>query len=173
MSNSAQAGQTFEPHREKVYAWAFRITGSHHDALDIVQDVFLSWLRQMRRCLPDRPGAWLRRTTVNQAIDLLRARRKQGRTLDLGRAGERAPTVQPCIDPEQKELRADLAEGLARLTEAQRTVLIAKEYDGLTFARVAEETGLSISTVKTHYLRALTTLRDLLAKRWKPERSKE
>jgi RNA polymerase sigma-70 factor (ECF subfamily) len=157
--------KTFEPYRKAIYQWAFRLLGSHHDALDTVQDVFIRWVMQAKRRVPKNPRSWLRKTTMNRAIDLIRSRRFFSLRLEEGTAvyqEERA---------ELEELRADLAEGLKRLTESQRAVLTAKEYDGLTFTRIAEEMDVAVPTVKTHYLRALQSMRRSLAGRWKPERS--
>ena len=41
-----ETGIAFESFKDDVYAWAFRVLGSHHDALDMVQDVFLRWIVQ-------------------------------------------------------------------------------------------------------------------------------
>ena len=68
-------GAVFERHRREVYGWAYRFLGRHHDALDAAQDVFLRWLAQSRRALPENPRGWLRQVTINRAIDLLRRRR--------------------------------------------------------------------------------------------------
>ncbi len=165
----ADAGITFEPYRKDVYLWAFRVLGSHHDALDMVQDVFLRWLSQTRRALPDNPRAWLRRTTINGAIDLIRSKERRAESIDLSLAPA-SPTNRS--EPEKRELRAHVADAINRLTEMQRSVLAAKEYDGLTFARIAEEFGIAVPTVKTHYLRALKAMRDSLSGRWDPERNR-
>ncbi|GAF95160.1 unnamed protein product, partial [marine sediment metagenome] len=58
-----------------------------------------------------------------------------------------------------------------RLSDVQRSVIVAKVYDDMTFAQVAEELGLAVSTVKTHYLRAVGTVRDRLKRRWAKEES--
>jgi RNA polymerase sigma factor (sigma-70 family) len=49
---------------------------------------------------------------------------------------------------------------MATLSERQRSVLLAKVFDGMTFAEIGREMGLSTPTVKTHYLRALRAMRD-------------
>jgi DNA-directed RNA polymerase specialized sigma24 family protein len=41
-------------------------------------------------------------------------------------------------------------------------VLIARTYEGLTFAEIAVELGIAVPTVKTHYLRAVSAVRDRL-----------
>jgi RNA polymerase sigma-70 factor (ECF subfamily) len=157
----------FERYREDVYRWAYRVLGRHHDALDAAQDVFLRWLNQSRTSAPPRNArGWLRQATINRSIDLLRARRSDG-------AAERAEPMQAVLRPveagaEEAELREDVAGALAELSEAQRCVLVAKVYDGMTFAEIADELGVATPTAKTHYLRALRGVRDRLERRWLP-----
>lgn len=162
------AGAVFERHRRDVYGWAYRLLGRHHDALDAAQDVFLRWLAQSRRALPDNPRGWLRQVTINRAIDLLRRRRDSRNAVDVSLV----PSTSADRDAvEQEELRGDVAAAIETLTDAQRNVLIAKVYDGMTFAEIAAESDLAVPTVKTHYLRALWAVRDRLARRWGPERN--
>jgi DNA-directed RNA polymerase specialized sigma24 family protein len=42
-------------------------------------------------------------------------------------------------------------------------------YDEMTFAEIAAELSVAISTVKTHYLRAVQAVRDRLRPRWADE----
>jgi len=161
----------FEQYTDEVYGWAYRVLGRHHDALDVVQDVFLKWARQCGEQPPQQPRGWLRRVTLNRAIDLRRRDRLDGTpiaqvfdepltTKDLAAADE-------TID--QVALRNDIAVALDRLTELQRGVLVAKVYDEMTFAQIAAELSLAVSTVKTHYLRAVQAVRDRLQPRWAEE----
>ena len=164
-SESTDAVGVFKRHRQDVYGWAYRLLGRHHDAQDASQDVFLRWLLQSRRTVPDNPRGWLRQVTVNRAIDLLRARRPADPAADAAMLP--APSAE-LDETERHELRRDIANAIGSVTQAQRGVLIAKMYDGLTFAQIAAEMELAIPTVKTHYLRALTAVRDALAGRWAP-----
>ncbi len=49
------------------------------------------------------------------------------------------------------------------LTEQLSLVVVAKVYDGHTFAQIAGQMDLAVPTVKSHYLRALRKLRTKLA----------
>lgn len=149
----------FESHRSRVFAWALRFVRNPHDAADLCQEVYLRWRRASRHtAVIQRPAAWLRRVTVNLAIDLVRARRREAvRPTLAGREGG------VLLGAEQCELEVTIAAALAELTDVQRSVVVGKVYDGLTYARIAEELGLAIPTVKTHYLRAIRNLRPLLA----------
>ncbi len=153
----------FEQHAQDVYGWAYRLLGRHHDALDVVQDVFLRWSKQCEQEVPSVPRGWLRRVTVNRAVDVVRGRRSDRGLVDDIAEADGAAVADRAIDEEA--LRADVAAALNRLTDVQRVVLIAKVYDEMTFAQIAAEHGVSMSTAKTHYLRAVRVVRDRL-RRW-------
>ena len=165
---AADPGRVFERYRADVYRWAYRLLGRHHDALDVAQDVFLRWVEHAGRTAPGNPRAWLRRVTTNRAIDVLRVRRRSPAS-EGPPSGLSAPVEDDTLEVE--DLRREIATALEGLTDAQRSVLIAKVYDGLTFAQIAAENHVAIPTAKTHYLRALTAVRDRLARRWGPERT--
>lgn len=161
----------YDQHSGDVYGWAYRILGHHHDALDVVQDVFLKWTKQRSHAPPREARGWLRRVTINRAIDLQRAQRLK----PVDRRGLEHSTSPAARDEsaltetDVGTLRADIVSALDRLTEVQRGVLVAKIYDELTFAAIAGELDLSVSTVKTHYLRGIRAVRDHLHSRWSLE----
>lgn len=162
------SGEGFEQYHGEVYGWAYRLLGCHHDALDVVQDVFLRWDAQCMREAPARPHGWLRQVTLNRAIDLRRRRRAAS---DPGDNVIQQPAIREdtAARLDQEVLRDDIAAALSLLSDAQRSVLVAKVYDEMTFARIGDEMGLAVSTVKTHYLRAVRTVRDRLQRRWAKE----
>jgi len=156
---------TFEQHAHDIYGWAYRVLGRHHDALDVVQDVFLKWSAQCDTKPPDSPRGWLRRVTVNRAVDAFRRSREQPAAAEtMLRLVPASGDVSGAAN--RSELRADIAAALDDLTEHQRAVLVAKVYDGLTFAEIAAELDVAVPTVKTHYLRALRAVREKLSPRW-------
>jgi RNA polymerase sigma-70 factor, ECF subfamily len=155
MNMSTDVARHFEEHRGRVYRWAYALCGRHEDALDAVQEVFLRMLKNP----PELPGpfaviGWLRRVTSSVVID--RWRRASGAAA--------LPDEQPAADsaaesPEARETAEQLRRAIASLSEQQRQVLLAKMYDRLSFAEIADELGIAISTAKTHYLRALNMVR--------------
>ncbi len=194
-SRGARSARGFEQYAHEVYGWAYRLLGRHHDALDVVQDVFLKWNSQCADEAPQRPRGWLRRVTVNLAIDVCRHRRANpvlqesslpsidDATLSQPpsppRRAHRGARPQPGADAaggpadrveaiDREILRNDVAAAMSRLTDLQGAVLVAKVYDEMTFAEVATELDLAVSTVKTHYLRAVRAVRDRLEPRWGP-----
>jgi len=154
----------FQRHRRDVYGWAQRILGDHHEALDVVQDVFLKWFEQAQFVAPVSPRAWLRTVTTNRALDLVRVRHRRPEAGPLPREIARPGDETTRRD----ELRAAITRAMEALSEQQRAVLVAKVYEGLSFARIAEELDIAVPTAKTHYLRALEHVRDRLPRGWNP-----
>lgn len=148
----------FHEYRARVYGWAYRVLQCHHDASDVTQEVFLRWWRAQGDLQhPTHPLGWLRRVTVNLAIDWARSAARQRQP-----AGQSAQTESPGQQAVRLETCHQLAEALAALTDRQRSVVVAKVFDGQTFVRIAQQMNLSASSVKTHYIRALTQLKSKL-----------
>ncbi len=164
---ASAASRAFEQYTNDVYGWAFRFLGHHHDALDVVQDVFLRWNAQCSRALPRQPRGWLRRVTLNRVIDVRRMRKPAIDVEDGIVIVTEDSTPGSRLD--QETLCGDVATALDQLTEMQRGVLVAKVYDEMTFSQIADELGIGVPTAKTHYLRAIRATRDRLRPRWSAE----
>ncbi len=157
----------FDDHRAQVYAWAYRIVQRDHDALDVTQDVYLRWQRRGDEgAALVQPAAWLRRVTMNRALDVLRERARDAggaqAAASSGGIGIDALDLDASHQVEAVERRTRVAAALGRISERQREVIAAKVFDGLTFAAIAAQLNLSVPTVKTHYLRGVSVLRELL-----------
>jgi RNA polymerase sigma-70 factor (ECF subfamily) len=156
----------FEAHRARVYRWAYALCRRHDQALDIVQDVFLSLVR----AAPTFDGesalrAWLRRSTTNTAIDRWRrTRRRRERSVDPPAVGTFDVPVEE--NEENERIRAAIVE----LTEPQRFALLCKICDEMTFREIASELYVAIPTAKTHYVRALEAVRRRLGVTHVPQR---
>jgi RNA polymerase sigma factor (sigma-70 family) len=149
----------FREYRAAVYRWALGLCGRHEDALDVVQEVFTRLVRTRPELPQPRQAlAWLRRTTVRLAIDAWRsacARRERELSSRSPRSAESPAEI--------RELHERVRAAIEELSEQQRLVLLGKVYDGMTFQEIAEELELALSTVKTHYLRALSAVRRRLS----------
>ena len=154
-------------YENKIYHLALRMCGSADEAADIAQEAFLAaW-----RGLPSFRGeanfaTWLYRLTSNAAIDYLRRQKKQRGDLSLDDeelgldAVDTAPGPQDAA--EGAELRSAVSEGLRRLGEDHRQVLVLREIQGLSYEEIAEVLALDLGTVKSRISRARSALRKIL-----------
>ena len=59
----------------------------------------------------------------------------------------------------RRDLGAIVQRAMSKLSDEQRTTIILKEYQGLTFQEIADLQGCPLSTVKTRLYQGLTVLR--------------
>ncbi len=59
----------------------------------------------------------------------------------------------------RQNLSAHVQRAMTQLSEEQRSTIILKEYQGLTFQEIADLQGCPLSTVKTRLYQGLTVLR--------------
>ena len=149
-----EAEELLRTYGPSVYRLAYARTGSHADAEDVMQEVFLKLLRKA----PDfrdeeHRKAWLLRVAANQVTDLCRSawRRRTGPLDETVAAPER---------PDGSVLDAVLA-----LPEKYRMCVHLHYYEGLSVAETAAVLGRSESVVKTRLFRARAMLRDALGER--------
>lgn len=160
----------FERFMPRVFDWALRLTRDRNRAMDIVQDVFLKWTRQCASVVPDKPAAWLRTVTARRIFELARSPGLRIVQADHPVEAAATPGDPPALAGADRDLlRDDVMQALGRLTEVQRDVVLARVLDDKTFKVIAEELDISESSIKTHYLRGLRSLRDALSPRWRDD----
>lgn len=132
---------------------------------DLLQEVFRrAWQAADRYREEGTPRAYLLRIADRLVID--RARRSgTEQTIDdnTWRAFEPlAEQSDPSADLTRKETEVALQAAMEELTAPQRRVLLLRYYGDLSFAAIAEETGMPLGTVLSHCRRGLERLRTLM-----------
>lgn len=124
------ADQVFETHRGRLHALAYRMLGSHADAEDAVQDVWLRWRAQDHDAIRDATG-WLVRVCGNICLDVLKSARRQRENY----VGQWLP--EPWLPPEHPTAETSLIKQdglgqayllmLERLAPVERVALVLHE----------------------------------------------
>jgi RNA polymerase sigma-70 factor, ECF subfamily len=155
-------------HQRMVVQLAVNLLGDRDEALDLSQEVFLRVFRTIHRFRGQSTlRTWIYRIAVNQARNRHRFWRRRHRadqvSLDAHVAahGEFASSREwtPEHHFEQKELAARLDCALNHLPFDQRTVIVLREIDGLSYDDIAFSLGVAIGTVKSRLTRARQALR--------------
>jgi len=150
-------GMLVRAHQACVYSLALRMLSDRHEAEDLAQEVFLG----LHRNLASVESAahlefWLRKVTLNRAIDRLRRRPRNDLSLeDAGVLISEATDSDPLL---QRRLRALLTQ----LPPAPRAVVLLRYQEDLNPNEIARTLNMSINTVKSHLKRSLATLRERL-----------
>jgi RNA polymerase sigma-70 factor (ECF subfamily) len=140
-----------------------RRTRNPDDAHDLVQDVFfrLARLRGTGHVL-ERPQAYLRRIASNLLKDRAKSAARQSIALHVVADEERlaGPDQQGLL--ESRDMLRRLEAAMMRLRPRTREVFMAHRVEGLTYAEIAEQTGLSVKGVEKQMSKALVQLDRLL-----------
>jgi RNA polymerase sigma-70 factor (ECF subfamily) len=156
-----------------IYALAYRTLGREEDARDVVQEAFLRAYRGLRGFKGQAKfSSWLYRITLNLCRDWIRRERRapivqvpEG-TDPMDLADTHAAPAESVEDlVARREMSAAVARAMAELPEEQRTAIMLKEYQGLTFQEIADLLECPLSTVKTRLYQGLSVLRRRLERR--------
>jgi len=171
--DSSAFQELVERHKKKVYYVAYDITGDHHEAEDISQEVFIKMFRSLKTFRRDaKMSSWLYQIAVNTSIDSLRRkspkRQKLMVRLDKTSIKENPPgsgiTV---VDPEQSAeasiLQSHISQALQRVSPRERSVFVMRHYNDLKMTEIAEILNVSVGTVKSLLFRAIKKLRKELS----------
>jgi len=165
-------------HRNRVFALALRMTRNEEEALEIVQDTFLSAWRKLPEFRGEAQfGSWVHRIAANFALMKLRHQKvvdaveeplegPDGRfrpdghwdVYPTGLWGRRADEL--VLDA---ELRARLIAAVEKLPETYRAVFMLRDFDGLSYDEIAETLETTVPAVKSRLHRARLALREDLA----------
>lgn len=159
-------------HQRMVFLLALHLVGDVEDARDLSQDVFLQVFRTIGRFRGQSAlRTWIYRIAVNQARNRHRwwRRRRRGDQVSIDdhvRVYGDLPVKDGTGDPDRVLNRQELAERVWRALEAlpfeQRTAIILREIDGLSYEEIAFSLGVAIGTVKSRLTRAREALRGQL-----------
>ena len=140
-------------YRQRLFAYTRQMFGgSRQDAEDALQDVFLRAYAALRA--DDRPialRAWLYRVAHNRCVDQLR--RPSPAPVDVFEIS-RSPVADPLAEAERREDLEQLVKDVRRLPDQQRSVLLMRELEGLSYAELADAHGLSLPAIKSLLVRA-------------------
>src|SRR5918911_1258579 len=147
----------FERYRPRLLSFCRHMLGSKEDAEDVLQDVFTASYNAIRaddRALNVRP--WLYRIARNRCLNHLRRPRFDGRdTMDDQMHGNGVTTA------DLVHRRADfhhLLQDIHKLPETQRTALLLREIDTLSYEQIADAMDTTVPSVKSLLVRARMSL---------------
>jgi RNA polymerase sigma-70 factor (ECF subfamily) len=153
------------------------------DALDAVQDAMLSLVTSYAERPSEEWKPLFYRILENKVRDLQRRRTVRGRVmawLPVGGQGSDGeddadwdPIAQAASADPAPPMRLELDEAIGALEQAiaalparQQQAFLMRNFEGLDVAETATAMGCSEGSVKTHYFRALQTLRARLGEFW-------
>src|SRR5579859_2270331 len=149
-------------HLDTAYNLARWLTGSDHDAQDVVQDACVRAFRAFEQFRGADGRGWLLTIVRNVSFTLTSGRKKQ---MELDE--ETHEVVDREIDPQVIVSRAADArrvrEAIELLPEDLRTAIVLREMEGMSYKEIAAVAGVPIGTVMSRLSRGRERLAGLLA----------
>ncbi len=179
--NRAEFSAHAEPYRRELLAHCYRMTGSLHDAEDLVQETLLrAWKAYDRFEGNSSLRTWLHRIATNACLSALAGRQRRPLPSGLG-APSSDPTAElvqrhevPWLEPlpdvpddsadpsaivaSRESVRLAFVAALQHLSPRQRAVLLLRDVLGWKAAEVAEAIGATTVAVNSLLQRARTQL---------------
>lgn len=166
--------ELYERYRGRLFGFLTRSVGDTALAEDLFQEV---WIKVMQKVGSYRPGrasfrAWLFRVAANAAIDRLRREAvRSGPELDAPVADgderwiDRVATTEPGTHRigSGRLFAADLERALKSLPDKQRSALLLRHQQGLSYPEIARALAIREGTAKTLVHRGILRLRTVLS----------
>lgn len=160
-------GELYDRYSPTLFPIALRILRDRSEAEDVLHDSFVAVNERAGQYAADRGSviAWLVTLVRNLSIDRTR-RRERRSTL----ARDVLPHEPPASARDPERLTSDASErekihrALASLPEAQRQTLEVAFFEGLSYPEIAARENVPLGTIKSRAARALSALREALAK---------
>jgi RNA polymerase sigma-70 factor, ECF subfamily len=146
-----------DKYRDSVFGMAFRFAGSHSDAQDISQEVFIKIYKNLHRFnAKSKFSTWVYRLSYNACIDWTRSKKTMLNTIDIAETDE--DFADSRAGPEDsyivKQRRVALREAIYALKEKYRNILILFYFQGLAYDEIGEILDIPVKTVETQLYRA-------------------
>src|SRR5437763_8889051 len=146
-------------YQSRLLAFCRHMLGSREDAEDVLQEVFAAAFNAMQadeRELNVRP--WLYRIARNRSLNHLRKQQPIGvDSMDVHYSEGGTTTADKVHKREAVRLLLDDVQGLP---ETQRTALLLREIDALSYEQIAEAMDTTVPSVKSLLVRARASLAD-------------
>ena len=156
-------------HQRMVYQLALNLLSDHNEALDLSQEVFLRVFRTIHAFRGQSSlRTWIYRIVINQARNRQRWWRRRHRSQQVSldqhiEAHGDLPESRDDASPDrvlgQKRLAQQIRDALDRLPFDQKTAIVLREIDGLSYEEIGFSLGIAVGTVKSRLARAREGLR--------------
>jgi RNA polymerase sigma-70 factor, ECF subfamily len=141
----------------RVFAYCLRFLGQRDEAQDVYQETFIRFYEsaQQDREMTNVPG-YLLKIARNLCLN---CRRNKKQTVEF----DDYLSLVPPVAAEKNEFLHLITTALDMLPDDYREVFVLREYEGLSYAEIAEIVDASLSNVKVRIFRAKQKIRDILA----------
>ena len=154
---SREIDELYRRHGGEVYRYAYAVLGNHADAEDVTQTTFLNAYRALEQGVrPRKPSNWLLTIASNAIKQRFRHEQARPREVELDDriAGAETDDDGPSV--------GELLTALSKIPPQQRQAIVLREFEGRSYAEIAEILGVTTTALETLLFRARRSLAEEL-----------
>ncbi|NLE60564.1 MAG: sigma-70 family RNA polymerase sigma factor [Planctomycetes bacterium] len=160
------ARRLVDSHKDRLFAFVWRILRDHEDSEEICQDAFLRAFSSLDSYSPEyRFSTWL--FTIAYRLCLNQIRRKKALTGEVDFSNLSASDDDVCVQlaesEEARRLKDKIWEAVDELSVQQRAAVLLFYREEMSCDQIAQTLGIPMATAKSHLHRARGRLRDALS----------
>ncbi len=164
-------------YQNRIYNVILKMCANADDARELTQDAFVKAIENLDK-FEGKSGfyTWLFRIALNLTINFCKRNSQVGfKSLDSEADMQDSNTkvvlrdilhdqrqVEPSQIAQNNELCEIIAKAMMKLDEEQRTVLILRDIEGMSYAEIAEILDVELGTVKSRLSRARSNLKEIV-----------
>lgn len=152
-------------HKDRLYAFIWRVARHHHDAEEICQDAFLKAFASLDSFSTQyRFSTWLFTIAYRVCLNHMRRRKVVTGDVDFTTLSRDAGAGQPDVleSDEAGRVRQMVWSSVDLLSQPQRATLLLFYRQEFSCQEIARVLGVPVATVKSHLHRGRARLRELL-----------
>jgi RNA polymerase sigma-70 factor (ECF subfamily) len=171
--DAAAFEQLVRSHQDRVYDFCVRMLNDREEAFDLTQEIFLSIHQNVDKFRADaKLTTWIFRISRNHCLNRLKylKRRGRGRSDEFGEANEKviSDSMGGSTTPDEvvtrKREKQLVHQAIEALDEEQRSLVVLRDVEGLSYEEIVEITELPEGTVKSRLHRAREKLAGILVR---------
>lgn len=148
-------------YEKQIYHYGMRMTGKNEDALDLMQEVFISVYRNLSNYRNEGSfKSWLFRIAHFRCIEFYRRKKPMQGLDDVPEVESEEVSAADAIHYHQENRQ--LIKAMQQLPLAQKAVVELKFFGQFTFDEIAAQTGISANTAKSRLYGALDKLKQIM-----------
>ncbi len=157
-----QFRKVVKEYQDQVYSFSRHFLGSSEDAQDVTQQVLIKLWENFDKLDNKQIGGWIMRVTRNACIDVYRQRKTRNvvyeteKTISslFGASDDMTDSV-----VQQNEMKSKIDAAIDELRDPQKTILILREIQGMSYDEISEALEIPLNTVKVYLHRGRQAMR--------------
>lgn len=159
--NSYAQRQLFEQHKNRLFSVCMRYARDRAEAQDMLQEAFLAIFRDLKQYSGEGSfDGWMHRVTVRASLQHLRKKNPLRFAMDYDELPKDGSALHPDTDLNHEAI----LNMVQQLPDGYRAVFNLHCLEAYSYTEIAEELGITESSVRSQYSRACKHLRGLVEK---------